>query len=65
MALLAAGRVAMHRLNRPQHSLNLYQAASDSATPHMDLDPSIQMGIKAARAALGKTTAAAAATAGR
>jgi hypothetical protein len=52
MALLAAGRVAMNRLNRPQHALNLYQAAEESPVPHLDVDSSIQIGIRGARAAM-------------
>jgi hypothetical protein len=46
-------------MQRPQHALNLYQAAADSTMPHLDLDSSIQLGIKDARAALAITPAAA------
>ena len=58
MALLAAARLAMNRVHRPQQALNLYQAAADSPVPHLDLDSSIQVGIKGARAALVMSSAA-------
>jgi membrane associated rhomboid family serine protease len=60
MALLAAARLAMNKVHRPQHALNLYQAVADSNLPHMDLDPSIEAGIREARAGLGISSAAAA-----
>jgi membrane associated rhomboid family serine protease len=52
MALLAGARVAMTKVHRPQHALNLYQAVADSRMPHLDLESSIQVGMKDARAAL-------------
>jgi membrane associated rhomboid family serine protease len=52
MALMAGARVAMHKVQRPEQALNLYQAAADSAVPHLDLDANIEMGLKQARAAL-------------
>ena len=52
MALMAGARVAMNHVQRPQQALNLYQAAADSAIPHLDLDPNIELGLKHARAAL-------------
>jgi tetratricopeptide (TPR) repeat protein len=57
MALLAAARLAMNKVHRPQHALNLYQAAGDSAMPHLDLDSSIALGIKEAQAALAMSSA--------
>ena len=59
MALLAAARVAINKLRRPQQAILLYQAAADSSLPHLDLDSSIQMGMKNARAALVTTSVAA------
>lgn len=58
MALLAAARLAMNKVQRPQQALLLYQAAADSTVPHLDLDSSIQMGVKDAGAALVMATAA-------
>jgi hypothetical protein len=52
IALMNGARVAMGRLQRPQQALNLYQAASESKLPHLDLEPSIEAGVNAARAAL-------------
>jgi tetratricopeptide (TPR) repeat protein len=52
MALLAAARLAMYKVLRPQQAFNLYQAAAESAVPHLDLDSSIESGMKDARAAL-------------
>jgi membrane associated rhomboid family serine protease len=52
LALLAAARLAMNKVLRPQQALNLYQAAADSAVPHLDFESSIQAGMKDARAAL-------------
>jgi len=57
MALLAAARLAMNKVHRPQHALNLYQAAADFSMPHLDLDSSIQAGMKGARAALASSSA--------
>jgi len=56
---LAAARVAINKLRRPQQAILLYQAAADSSLPHLDLDSSIQMGMKNARAALVTTSVAA------
>ena len=60
MAQLAAGRIYLKRLNRPQDALNLFQAASASPVPHLDLETNIQTGIQEANAALspGKAKAA-------
>jgi membrane associated rhomboid family serine protease len=53
MALMAGARIAMTKLNRPQQALNIYLEVAASTVPHMDLDSSIQPGIREARAALG------------
>jgi membrane associated rhomboid family serine protease len=52
MAQLAAARICLKRLNRPQDAVALYQAAASSPVPHLDLEQNIQMGIREARAAL-------------
>jgi tetratricopeptide (TPR) repeat protein len=57
MALLAAARLAMYKVHRPQHAINLYQAVADSSIPHLDLDSSIHEGIKVARLALVTSSA--------
>lgn len=59
LALMGAARLAMNKMNRPQHALNLYAAAEESAVPHLDLDSSIQIGMKHARLALEHGAAAA------
>lgn len=51
MALLSAARIAMNKVKRPDQAVMLYQAASASPVPHMDLDSTIQFGITAARTA--------------
>ena len=51
MALLSAARIAMNKVKRPDQALMLYQAASASPIPHMDLDSTIQSGMGAARTA--------------
>jgi len=52
LAQLGAARLYLKRLNRPQDALRLYEAASVSAIPHLDLERDIQMGIHEARDAL-------------
>jgi membrane associated rhomboid family serine protease len=57
LALIAAGRLSLKRLNRPADALRFYQAAAASPVPHLDWDANIQTGITAANAALGNTVA--------
>jgi len=52
MAQLAAARLCLKRLNRPQDALQLFQAAAASPVPHLDLEVNIQAGIKEAQTAL-------------
>jgi membrane associated rhomboid family serine protease len=52
LALLAAGRLSMKRLNRPGDALRFYEAASSSKVPHLDWESNIQAGINAAQKAL-------------
>jgi membrane associated rhomboid family serine protease len=51
-AQLGAARIYLKRLDRPQDALKLFEAASASPVPHLDLEPAIEAGIRAARAAL-------------
>jgi membrane associated rhomboid family serine protease len=51
-AQLAAARVCLKKLNRPQDALAFYQAAETSPIPHLDWEPHIQAGIKEAKAAM-------------
>ena len=64
MAQLAAARLCLKRLNRPQDALQLFQAAAASAIPHLDLEVNIQAGIKEAQAALSGAAKAMGAGAG-
>jgi len=50
MAQMAAARICLKRLNRPQDALKFYQAAA-SPLPHLDLEHAIQAGMKEASAA--------------
>ena len=52
LALMAAGRLAMKKLNRPEDALRFYQAAAASAVPHVDWEMNIQGGILEAQKAL-------------
>jgi membrane associated rhomboid family serine protease len=54
-AQLGAGRCAQ-RLNRPQDALKFYEAASASRVPHLDLETTINAGIRQAKAALNGAT---------
>jgi membrane associated rhomboid family serine protease len=56
LALIAAGRLCLKRLNRPAEAVRFYQAAEASTVPHLDWDRNIQNGIKDATAALEKST---------
>src|SRR5208282_2321498 len=49
MAQLAAARICLKRLNRPQDALRFYEAAAASAVPHLELELDIQSGIREAR----------------
>jgi membrane associated rhomboid family serine protease len=52
LALMAAGRLTLKKLNRPSEALRLYLAASRSAVPHADWDSNIQAGLREAEKAL-------------
>jgi membrane associated rhomboid family serine protease len=51
MAQMAAARICLKRLNRPEDALKFYQAAAESPVPHLDLEPAIQAGRREATAA--------------
>lgn len=57
LALIAAGRLCLKRLNRPADALRLYQAAAKSPIPHLDWDTNIQNGVQQSTAALDKVPA--------
>jgi tetratricopeptide (TPR) repeat protein len=52
MAQLAAARICLKRLNRPEDALKYFPAAAASAVPHLDLENTIQAGVKEATSAL-------------
>jgi membrane associated rhomboid family serine protease len=51
-ALLAAARICLKRLDRPQDALKFYELVAESPLPHLDLEANIQLGVREARAAL-------------
>jgi tetratricopeptide (TPR) repeat protein len=57
MAQLAAARICLNRLTRPLDALRLYEGASDSAIPHLDLQHEIESGIREARTAVSQVKA--------
>jgi membrane associated rhomboid family serine protease len=61
MAQVAAARINLNRLHRPQDALELYEAVLVSPIPHLDLEAAIKMGIREAKIAMGATPAASAA----
>lgn len=58
MAQLAAARICLKRLNRPDEAFKFYKAAAESPIPHLDLEPAILQGQKEASAARGQSVAA-------
>jgi membrane associated rhomboid family serine protease len=52
MALLAAGRICLKKLNRPHDALKFYEAAKISPIPHLDLEQTIQSAIHEAKTAV-------------
>lgn len=54
LALMAAGRLSLKRLNRPREALQFYQAACNSKVPHLDWEKNIRAGLEQAEEALGK-----------
>ena len=56
MAQLGAARILLKRLDRPHEALRLYEAVSNSAVQHLDLERNIESGIQEAKAALLQRT---------
>ncbi len=54
MAQIGAARILLKRLDRPDEALRLYEAASTSAVPHLDLEREIESGIQEAEDALSQ-----------
>lgn len=52
LALIAAGRLYLKRMNRPEEALKCYERANASKPPHLDWQPTIDSGLAASRAAL-------------
>src|ERR1700682_1895087 len=52
LALMAAGRLSLKKLNRPAEALHFFKAAADSAVPHLDWAANIQAAIVEAERAL-------------
>jgi tetratricopeptide (TPR) repeat protein len=48
MAQIGAARILLTRLDRPDEALRLYEAASASAAPHLDVEADIESGIREA-----------------
>jgi hypothetical protein len=52
LALLAAGRLWLRKLNRSEDALKFYKAAAASKVPHLDWEANIQAGLQDAERAL-------------
>jgi membrane associated rhomboid family serine protease len=52
LALVAAGRLYLKRLNRPEDALKCYERANACKVPHLDWQPNIDAGLADAKAAL-------------
>ena len=53
LALVAAGRLCLKKLNRAEEALQCYQKANLSKVPHLDWQPNIEAGLRDAQAAPG------------
>ncbi len=49
LALIAAGRLSLKKLNRPSEALRFYEAAARSSVPHLDWEKNIRTGIEDAK----------------
>ena len=58
MAQIAAGRICLSQLQRPQDALSFFQAAAASPVPHLDWEQTIEAGIRNAKAAISGTQTA-------
>ena len=52
LALIAAGRISLKKLNKPSEALKFYKQAASSPVPHLDWDANIQTGIQESAKAL-------------
>jgi len=52
LAQMAAGRIYLKRLNRPEDAMRLYEAAQASSIPHADWQPTLERGIAEAKKAM-------------
>jgi len=52
LALVAAGRLLLKKLNRADQALRCYEKANASKVPHLDWQPNIDAGLRDSRAAL-------------
>ena len=52
LALMAAGRLTLKKLNRPSDALRFYKAAAASRVPHLDWDSNIKGGMEEAERAI-------------
>jgi hypothetical protein len=57
IAQLTAARICLTRLSRAQDALRLYESASASAVPHLDLEQEIESGIRETRNVLAQAKA--------
>lgn len=57
LALLAAGRLCLKKLNRPDEAVKFYKAAATSKVPHLDWEINIQAGLQDAQRALASVPA--------
>jgi tetratricopeptide (TPR) repeat protein len=51
LAQIGAAKICL-KLNRAQEAVNFYEAAKNSAIPHLDWEQTIEAGLRAAKAAL-------------
>ena len=58
LAQIAAGRICLAQLHRPEDALRFYEAAGASAIPHLDWEQTIASGIRSAKAAMPGAQAA-------
>ena len=58
MAQVAAGRISLAQLQRPEDALKFYEAAAASPVPHLDWEQTIAAGIRSAKAAMTGAQAA-------
>jgi len=52
LALMAAGRLSLKKVNRPSDAVRFYQLAAQSPVPHLDWDSNIQNGLQEAQKAI-------------